>query len=104
VTPSPVSQASETNDVAGIMASLSPDAELVSPLSGRMVFRGGDDLEHLAVYGSMRGMRWRKEIADGSRRVVLGDCRIGPFRMSDAIVLELDGQGQIRRIRPHLRG
>jgi hypothetical protein len=84
-------EASEANDIAGIMASLSPDAELVSPLSGRMVFRGGGDLEHLmtAVYGSMRAMRWREEIADGSRRVVLGDCRVGPFRMSDAMVLEL---------------
>jgi hypothetical protein len=36
----------------------------------------------------------------GSRRVVLGDCRVGPLRMSDAMVLELDEQGQIPRIRP----
>jgi hypothetical protein len=29
--------ASETNDIDGLIATLAPDAELVSPLSGRLV-------------------------------------------------------------------
>lgn len=55
--------ASEANDVEGILATLTPDAELVSPISGRMVFRGQEDLRVLitAVYGSMTGLRWRQE-------------------------------------------
>jgi hypothetical protein len=88
-----------------LIATLSPDAELVSPLSGRLVFRGRDDLRILlsAVYGAMKGLRWREEVGDGATRVVIGDGTIGPFKLADAMVCELDTEGRIRRIRPYLR-
>jgi hypothetical protein len=97
--------ASETNDIDAIMETLAPDAELVSPLSGRMVFRGKDDLRALltAVYGALKGFRWTEETGDGKLRVVLGDGRVGPARIGDAMVFELDDDGRIARIRPHLR-
>jgi len=97
--------ASESNDMDGLLATLAPDAELISPLSGRLVFRGHDDLRILlgAVYGDMKGLRWREEVGDGATRVVLGDGRIGPFKLADAMVCELDADGSIRRIRPFLR-
>jgi len=98
-------RASEANDVDGLMATLAPDAELVSPISGRMVFRGADDLRVLltAVYGSMTGLRWRTEIGDGDVRVIVGDGKVGGLKLGDAMVLELGDDGRIRRIRPHLR-
>jgi hypothetical protein len=97
--------ASEANDIDALMQTLSPDAELVSPLSGRMVFRGHDDLRVLlsAIYGGMRGLRWRKEVGDETTRVVIGDGSIGPLRIGDAMVCELAQDGRIRRIRPYLR-
>lgn len=97
--------ASEADDIDGLMATLAADAELVSQLSGRMVFRGPADLRVLltAVYGSMTGLRWRQEVGDGSVRVVVGDAAVGPFKIGDAMVFELAGDGRIRRIRPHLR-
>jgi hypothetical protein len=97
--------ASEANDMDGLIATLVPDAELVSPLSGRLVFRGHNDLRVLlsAVYGGMSGLRWREELGEGSTRVVLGDGKIGPFKLADAMVCELDADGRIRRIRPYLR-
>jgi hypothetical protein len=97
--------ASEQNDIDGLMATLAADVELVSPLSGRLVFRGRDDLRVLlgAVYGDMTGLRWREVVGDGATRVVLGDGMIGPLKLSDAMVCELDAEGQIRRIRPYLR-
>jgi hypothetical protein len=97
--------ASETNDIDGLIATLAPDVELVSPLSGRLVFRGLEDLRILlgAVYGAMIGLRWHEEVGEGALRVVLGDGMIGPLRLADAMVCELDEQGQIRRIRPYLR-
>jgi hypothetical protein len=97
--------ASEANDIDGLMDTLAPDAELVSPLSGRMVFRGRDDLRVLlsAVYGNMTGLRWRQELGDDTVRVVIGDGRVGPLELGDVMVCELAEDGRIQRIRPHLR-
>ena len=97
--------ASEADDIDGMMETLAPDAELVSPLSGRMVFRGQTDLRVLltAVYGSMTGLRWREEVGEGDVRVVVGDAAVGPLKIGDAMVFELAADGRIQRIRPHLR-
>ncbi len=87
------------------MGTLAPDVEVVSPISGRMVFRGHDDVRILfaAVYGTLRGLRWTREIGEGEHRVVVGETRIGPVRMTDAMVFELAPDGQIRKVSPHLR-
>jgi len=97
--------ASEAGDIAGIMAACAPDVEVVSPISGRMVFRGGEDVRHLlaAVYGSLDGLRWTDEIGEGERRVLFGEARLLGVRMTDAMVFDLDAEGRIRRIGPHLR-
>ena len=97
--------ASEAGDIDGIMATLAPDVELVSPISGRMVFRGRDDVEVLVrgVYGSLKGLRWTDTLGDGDRRVILGEAKLLGVRLTDAMVLDLAADGQIRRIGPHLR-
>ena len=97
--------ASEASDIDGIVDALAADVELASPISGRMVFRGKDDLRVLlsAVYGSMTGLRWREEIGDSTLRVVIGEAAVGPVKLEDAMVFELAEDGRIRRIRPHLR-
>jgi hypothetical protein len=97
--------ASEAGDIAGIMETLSDDVELVSPISGRMVFRGREDVEVLmaAVYGTLRDLRWTEVVGDGELRVVLGEARLGPVRLTDAMIFDLAPDGRIRRIGPHLR-
>jgi SnoaL-like protein len=97
--------AAAANDVDGMLATLAADAELVSPLFGRMVFRGRDDLRVLlgAAFGSLRGLRWQHFVGDGSVRVAVSEARVAGVRISDAMVVELDDAGQLRRIRPHLR-
>ncbi len=97
--------ASEANDIDGVMDTLAPDAELVSPISGRMVFRGLGDLRVVlsAVYGSMTRLQWRDEVGNGNLRVVLGDSMVGPVKLSDAMVFTLAEDGRIRRVSPHLR-
>ena len=96
---------SEAADIDGVMSALTDDVEVISPISGRMVFRGRDDVAALlgAVYGSLQGLRWTEVIGEGEHRVALGHARLGPVRMTDAMVFELDSDGRIRRIGPHLR-
>src|SRR5690242_1200048 len=87
------------------MEATTADVEVVSPISGRMVFRGEKDVELLlrAVYGSLRGLKWKESFGDGSHRVVYGEARLLGVRMTDAMVFELAEDGRIRRISPHLR-
>ncbi|WP_433733585.1 nuclear transport factor 2 family protein [Nocardia sp. CA-129566] len=98
-------EATEAADIDAMMSALAPDAELTSPLSGRLTFRGHDDLRILltAAYGSLSQLRWTEDIGDGDRRVLLAEASVGPFRMTEAMILELAADGRIRRLNPHLR-
>ncbi len=98
-------EASEANDIDRLVGLLAPDAEVVSPISGRMVFRGPKDLRILlgAVYSTTREMRWTEEVGEGDARVLIGTFKVGPLRMSDAMAFDLAPDGRIWRIRPHLR-
>jgi hypothetical protein len=97
--------ATEAGDADGFMETLAPDVEVISPISGRMVFRGHDDVRVLlsAVYGSLADLRWTKAVGDGDSRVAVGEARIVGVRMTDAMVFELGPDGRIHRIGPHLR-
>ncbi|HEX4107585.1 MAG TPA: nuclear transport factor 2 family protein [Solirubrobacteraceae bacterium] len=94
--------ASEANDIDALVETLAPDVELISPIAGRMRFRGRADLRVLlaAVYGTTRDLHWTEQIGE---RVVLGETRVGPLRLTDAMVFDLAPDGRIARIRPHLR-
>lgn len=97
--------ATKAADFDALMETLTPDATLASPLSGRLVFRGKDDLRVLltAVYGGLSHLRWTEQIGDGSRRVLLAEAAVGPFRLTEALVLDLADDGRIRKLDPHLR-
>jgi ketosteroid isomerase-like protein len=97
--------AARSNDIDALVETLADDPELVSPLSGRMVFRGRDDLRVLlrVVYGSLRDTTWQVPVRDGNRCVVLGESRVGPARRYDVTVFELTDDGRIQRIRPFVR-
>ncbi|MEU8900886.1 nuclear transport factor 2 family protein [Nocardia sp. NPDC048505] len=97
--------AATARDFDTLMKTVAPDAVLVSPLAGRAVFAGHDDLRVLltAVYSGLSDTRWEPQIGTGQRRVVLSHARLGRFRITDAMVVDLDAEGRIRRIAPHLR-
>ncbi|HYJ20627.1 MAG TPA: nuclear transport factor 2 family protein [Solirubrobacterales bacterium] len=95
----------EAGDVEGFMGTLAPDVEVVSPISGKMVFRGEDDVRILlsAVYGTLTDLRWTRSVGDGESHIAVGEARILGVRMTDAMVFDLGPDGRIRRIGPHLR-
>jgi hypothetical protein len=97
--------ASTSGDMDALIATLAPDIELISPLSGRLTFRGRDDLRVLltGVYGSLSDVRWGEPIGEGSARLAVCECKVSGMRLDDAMMFELADDGPIRRIRPHLR-
>ncbi len=97
--------ATEAGDVDGFMETLAPDVEVVSPISGRMVFRGAADVRVLlgAVYGTLNGLRWTRRVGEGTGHVAVGEARVAGIRMTDAMVFDLAPDGRIQRISPHLR-
>ena len=98
-------EATRARDIDRVVSTLAPNAELRSPLSGRMVFRGRDDLRVLlgAVYGGLSNLVWTEVIGAGATRVAVSDAQIAGLTITDAMVLELDDAGLIVRIRPHLK-
>jgi hypothetical protein len=97
--------ATEAGDVDAFMATMAPDVEVVSPISGRMAFRGEEDVRFLlsAVYGTLGGLNWTKVVGEGESRVAVGETTIAGIGMTDAMVFDLAPDGRIRRIAPHLR-
>src|SRR3954453_21856334 len=97
--------ATEAGDVDAFMATMAPDVEVVSPISGRMVFRGEDDVRFLlsVVYGTLSSLRWLRRVGEGENRVAVGEARILGVGMTDAMVFELAPDGRIRRIGRRLR-
>ena len=97
--------ASAAKDVEGMLATLAPDVELISPLSASAIIRGKDDLRVLlgAIYSSLEGLHWGAPMSNGSTVVTVGSSRIAGLRIDDAMVFELGPDGSIVRIRPHLR-
>src|SRR5689334_19031938 len=94
-----------STDIDGMMATLAADIELVSPVSANLLFRGTEDTRMLltVVYSSLSDLHWGPQIGEGRERAVLASARVGGVRVGDAMLFELDEQGLIRRIRPHLR-
>ncbi len=53
--------------------------------------------------GTLTGLRWTNQVGDGASSVAVGEARVLGVRMTDAMVFDLDSDGRIRRISPHLR-
>ena len=88
-----------------LAATLAADVELPSPLIGRATFKRPDDVRFLlgAVYEILDHVTWEEPIGDGQSRLAVCHSSVGGLRIDDAMLFELDHDGRIRRIRPHLR-
>jgi hypothetical protein len=97
--------ASSANDLEGMLDTLAPNAELISPLSANLVIRGHEDLRVLlrAIYSSLEGLHWDAPAVNGSQVYVVGSSRVAGLRVDDAMIFELGPDGSIVRLRPHLR-
>jgi hypothetical protein len=97
--------ASRANDMDALAATLAPEVELASPLSGRLLFRGREDVGFLLgrVYDTISHVRWDEPVGAGTTRLARCEARVAGLRIDDAMVFDIDSRGLISRIRPHLR-
>lgn len=88
-----------------LAATFAADVQLLSPLSGHLLFRGREDVRFLlgCVYDTIGHVRWEEPIGEGSTRLAVAEARVGGLRIDDAMLFQLDADGLIRGIRPHLR-
>jgi hypothetical protein len=98
-------EATEAQDMAALAVSLAPDVELPSPIFKSMTFKGRDDVVALlgAVYATLSKPRWEPAVGEERIWFAISEARIGGVSISDAMRFELDEDGLIRRIQPHLR-
>jgi hypothetical protein len=97
--------ASQANDMDALAATFAADVQLPSPLSGHLRFRGREDVRFLlgCVYDTISHVRWDPPIGDGSTRLAVAEARVVGLRIDDAMLFQIDADGLIREIRPHLR-
>lgn len=93
-------------DVDAVIETMAEDAEMVTPLSSRAVIRGRDDLR--VVFASLlptlsRDLHWRLRVGNADATVAVAEARLGGVRVQDAMLIEQDRDGRIRRVTPHVR-
>ncbi|GAB2510807.1 nuclear transport factor 2 family protein [Nocardia heshunensis] len=95
----------EVGDVDAVIGTLAVDAEVVSPLAGRAVFRGHHDLRVLfeMLLPALSGFTWTRLVCDGSSVVAVAEARVLGVRIGDAMLIDRDVDGRIQRITPHVR-
>jgi hypothetical protein len=88
-----------------LAATFAPGVELPSPLFRSFRFRGAGYVRTVVgeVYGLLDELDWEGPIGSGLSRVAVTHGRFAGLRIDDAMLFDLDWQGRIVRIRPHLR-
>ncbi|MEU0539890.1 nuclear transport factor 2 family protein [Nocardia sp. NPDC005978] len=97
--------ATEAGDIDAVLETLATNAELVSPLAGRAVFRGHHDLRVLfsILLPELTGFTWRHVVRGDRTAVAIAEARVLGVRIGDAMLIELDTHGRIQRLTPHIR-
>src|SRR3954470_19743942 len=90
-------RAGETGDVDLLLSAYAPDGSLRSPIAGRFVFRGADDLRRLMteVYRVAKQSTFTRRALDGDVGMLTGTSRVWGFRIEEAFAFDLDERGRI---------
>jgi hypothetical protein len=93
-------------DADAVIETMAEDAEMVTPLSSRVVVRGHDDLR--TVFAAFlpalsQDLHWRIRVGNAGTTVAVAEARLGGVRVEDAMLIEQDADGRIRRVTPHVR-
>jgi hypothetical protein len=88
-----------------LAATFAPNVELPSPLLGSFRFRGREDVLGIlsAVYALLGKTTWEAPVGTGTQRLAIAHSTVLGIHIDDAMVFELNDEGYISVVRPHLR-
>lgn len=97
--------ASEAGDVDAVMACISPDVTLKSPITDSFAFHGHEQFRVLMedVFAVIEDRRYVADVGDERMRVLKGTGRVGKVRIEEAFLVTLDDAGLIERVELFVR-
>jgi hypothetical protein len=92
-------------DLDAVVASMSPDILLNSPITLRHQFRGRDELREVyaAVLAEVTEIEYDREIVDGSTCVLIGTGTVRGQHIEETVLIGLDATGAIAEITLYVR-
>lgn len=98
-------KAGETSDADLVASLFAEDGTLRSPIFGRFVFRGRDDLRTLmsVVYRAVKDTQFTRRAREGRTAMLTGSSRVLGLRIEEAFAFDLDERGQIENVTVHIR-
>jgi ketosteroid isomerase-like protein len=96
----PFRTAMEAGDVESVVAAFAPDAVFRSPVTGRLAFRGHDQIAAVTsvILDVVEDFRYTGELRDGDRAILLAKARIGGKDIEMADSLRLGPEGKITEL------
>jgi SnoaL-like domain len=90
----------EAHDIELAMSACAEDIVVHSPLTDHLDFRGQAQVRQLfeVVYERLDDIRYREQVGDGDRRVLVGTASVGGQRIEETLLLRLDDRGKIAEI------
>lgn len=95
-------------DADAVVATMTLDAQMITPLSGRAVIRGHSDLR--IVFGALlpalsKNLRWQSRFGpnEAGVTIAIADTRLAGVHVQDAMLIEQGADGRICRVTPHVR-
>jgi hypothetical protein len=97
--------ATQVLDIDAAMTALASDADLVCPVSARLVFCGHEDLRVLlrAVYRTIKHLHWQQICSGNDTSVWLVGGTVLGVRLTEVVVFDLGENGDIKRINIYSR-
>lgn len=92
--------AGEAHDIDGVLDTLAADVVLRSPISGRVSFRGRDEVRGLldSVFATITDIRYFADIGDDRTRALFYRGNVDGQPVEEAARIELNADGQISEI------
>ncbi len=92
--------AAERRDLEALLATLTPDVVIRSPVSARLKFQGIEDARELfgMVFGELGEFTYTDELADAGTRILVYKGRLAGQEIEETQLLRLAPDGQIREI------